>query len=169
METIIQNLLFIARIDQNRQRINKTDLNLAYLVNQSVEIVQIVSPNHDIKIVQNDDATIFGDEDIILQMLKNILDNAVKYSPNSGEIIVTSKKHEDKIFVSIADKGVGIAAENLDKIFERFYRIETVEDVKGSGLGLPIARWIAENHGIKIEVASNFGKGTTFTLIIPLK
>ena len=169
MESIIQNLLFVARMDQNRQKLNKAEFNLAYVVRQAVELKQIVAVNHEIKIVQNDDATIFGDEDIILQMFEKFLDNAVKYSPHGGKISVTSKIDGDKIFVSIADNGVGIAQENFDKIFERFFRVGELDDVEGGGLGLTIARWIADNHGIKIEISSERGKGTAFTLIIPKK
>ena len=169
MESIIQNLLFVARMDQNRQKLNKAEFNLAYIVRQAVELKQIVAVNHEIKIVQNDDATIFGDEDIILQMFEKFLDNAVKYSPHGGKISVTSKVDGDKIFVSIADNGVGIAQENFDKIFERFFRVGELDDVEGGGLGLTIARWIADNHGIKIEISSERGKGTAFTLIIPKK
>ena len=169
MESIIQNLLFVARMDQNRQKLNKADFNLAYVVRQAVELKQIVATNHEFNIVQNDDATIFGDEDIILQMFEKFLDNAVKYSPDGGKISVTSKIDGDKIFVSIADNGVGIAQENFDKIFERFFRVGTLADVKGGGLGLTIARWIADNHGIKIEISSELGKGTTFTLVFPKK
>ena len=167
MESIIQNLLFIARIDQNRQKLNQAYLNLAYVIQRAVELKQIVSPNHKIEIIQNDDAKIFGDEDMILQMLRKILDNAVKYSPGGKKISVISKVEGNKVFVSISDNGVGIAREHFEKIFERFFRVGTVEDVEGGGLGLTIVRWIAENHGIKIEVASELGRGTTFTLIIP--
>ena len=165
MESIIQNLLFIARVDQNRQKLNKTDLNLAYVIRQAVELKQIATSKHKIEILQNDDAKIFGDEDIFLQMLEKFLDNAVKYSPRGGKISVTSKIDGNKIFVSIADNGIGIAPEKFDRIFDRFFRIGAV-DVEGGGLGLTIARWIADNHGIKISVQSELGKGTTFTLAI---
>ena len=129
---------------------------------------QIVALNHKIEIVQNDDAKVFGDEDIFLQMLEKFLDNAVKYSPRGGKISVTSKVDGDKVFVSIADNGVGIAQEHFDKIFERFFRAGVV-DVEGGGLGLTIAKWIADNHEIKISVQSEIGKGTTFTLNILYK
>ena len=169
MESIIQNLFFIARIDQNRQNFNPTNLNFSYLIQRAVELKQIVAPNYEIEIIQNDDAKTFGDEDLILQMLEKILDNAVKYSPNNKKITVISKVDGENILVSIADKGVGIEQENLEKIFERFFRVGTVEDVEGGGLGLTIARWIADNHKIKIKIESEFGKGTTFNLIIPKK
>lgn len=167
MDDILKNLLFITRIDRNCQKINKVKLNSAQLVKRAAELKKIVAPNYNFEIIQNDDAEIFGDEDLILQMLERFLDNAVKYNPENKKITVSSKVDGGKIFVSIADNGVGIAREYLDKIFERFFRIGTVEDVRGSGLGLSIAKWIADNHDIKIEVASELGRGTTFTLVIP--
>lgn len=169
MESIIQNLLFIARVDQGRQKLNRSEFNLAYVVRRAVELKQVVTSDHEIEIVQNDDAEIFADEDMILQMLGKILDNAVKYSPDGGKIFVTSKSGGGKILVSVADNGVGIAQEHFEKIFERFFRIGTVADVEGGGLGLTIVRWIAQSHGIEIEIASEVGAGTTFTLIIPQK
>ena len=167
MENIIQNLLVISRIDQNRQEVSKTNLNLAYLISNAVELIQSVAPDYQIEIVRNDDAQIFGDENLILDMLRKILDNAVKYSPDNKKISVTSKVDGGKIFVSIADNGVGIAREKLDKIFERFFRVSEVDNVRGGGLGLTIARWVADIHDIKISVESELGKGSTFTLIIP--
>ena len=167
MGNIIKSLLFIARIDQNRQKVNKTKLNPAHLINQAVESKKIIAPNYQIEITQNNDAEIFGDEDLILQMLEKFLDNAVKYNPDNKKIIVSSKIDGDKLYLKIADSGVGIAPENLEKIFERFFRIGAVENVEGGGLGLTIARWIADNHGIKISVESKLGNGSTFTLIIP--
>ena len=166
MDSILRNLLFITRIDRNCQKINKVRLNSAQLIKRAIELKQLVAPNYNFEIVQNDDAEIFGDENLILQMLEVFLDNAVKYNPENKKITVSSKVDGDKIYLSISDTGVGIAPENLDKIFERFFRIGTV-DVEGGGLGLTIARRIADNHGIKIAVASTLGKGSTFTLTIP--
>ncbi len=167
MDRILRNLLFISRVDQNRQKVNKAKLNLAYLIQQAVELKQITAPSYNFQILQNDDAAICGDEDLILQMLEVFLDNAVKYNPDNKKIIVVSKVIGDKINLSISDSGAGIEPEHFDKIFERFFRICAVEDVEGGGLGLTIARWIADSHNIKIEIASELGKGTTFTLIIP--
>ena len=167
MDSILRNLLFITRIDRNCPKINKVKLNSAQLVQRAVELKQLVAPNYNFEIVQNVDAQIFGDEDLILQMLEVFLDNAVKYNPENKKITVSSKVDGDKIYLSISDTGVGIAPENLDKIFERFFRIGAVENVEGGGLGLTVAHKIADNHGIKISVESTLGKGSTFTLTIP--
>ena len=130
-----------------------------------------VISTHEIFLGKNDAAEIFADKTMILQMLRIFLDNATKYTPEGGKISVNSELRDDKIFLSISDTGIGVAPENIEKIFERSVRIDSedlVKDVRGSGLGLSIAKWIAKNHGIKIEVSSKLGAGTTFTLIIPL-
>ncbi|MBQ3336023.1 MAG: ATP-binding protein, partial [Selenomonadaceae bacterium] len=97
-------------------------------------------------------------------------DNAVKYTPEGGSIKVSLVVYGEKILLSISDSGIGIAPENQEKIFSRFFRVDSedlVSEANGSGLGLSIAKWIADNHEIKIFVASALGKGTTFTLRIP--
>ena len=104
-------------------------------------------------------------------MLRIFLDNAVKYTPEGGTIKVFSKINGKKILLNISDSGIGIAPENQKKIFDRFFRIDSedlVSEANGSGLGLSIAKWIADSHGIKISVASTLGKGTTFTLAVPI-
>ena len=106
-----------------------------------------------------------------MQILRIFLDNAIKYTPNGGYINLSSVKQDDEILISIADSGIGIAAENFDKIFERGVRIfdnDFVGKTKGSGIGLFIAKMIADGHDITIDVESTVGKGTTFTLKIPL-
>ena len=105
-------------------------------------------------------------------MIRIFLDNAVKYTPEGGSICVVSVRDGEKIALSISDTGIGIAPDNQDKIFDRFFRIDSedlVSEANGSGLGLSIAKWIADSHDIKISVDSELGKGTTFTLEIPLK
>ena len=122
--------------------------------------------------LKNEPAKIFGDETTIRQMLRIFLDNAVKYTPVGGSIKVSSAIDGGKISLSISDSGIGIAPENQKKIFDRFFRIDSedlVSEANGSGLGLSIAKWIADSHGIKISVDSEPGKGTTFTLTIPIK
>ncbi|MBQ7197824.1 MAG: ATP-binding protein, partial [Selenomonadaceae bacterium] len=118
-----------------------------------------------------DAAQIYGDKAAMLQILRIFLDNAIKYTPNSGSVKLSSIKQGDKVFVSIADNGIGIAAEDFDKIFERGVRLSGnsfVNEVGGSGIGLYMAKVIADSHDITIDVESTVGKGTTFTLAIPI-
>ena len=171
MKNLLENLLFLARTDQDRQKIYKEKVELSEMVSDVIRKMQKVISTHEVELLKNDSAKIFADKTMILQMLRIFLDNATKYTPEGGKISVSSEKISDKIILKISDTGIGIAAENIEKIFERSVRIDSenlVKEVRGSGLGLSIAKWIAENHGIKIEVQSKLGEGTTFKLLIPV-
>lgn len=170
MQALLENLLFLSRTDQHRQKLNKKALDLDDIVGDVMGKMKTVIKTHNVELTKNSPAKIFGDETTIRQMLRVFLDNAVKYTPEGGSIKVSSVVHRKKILLSISDSGIGIAPENQQKIFDRFFRIDSedlVSEVNGSGLGLSIAKWIADNHDIKISVASQLGKGTTFTLEIP--
>ena len=171
MQALLENLLFISRTDQNRQKLNKKILDLDDIVGDVMQKMKVAIKTHEVNLLKNEPAKIFGDETTIRQMMRIFLDNAVKYTPAGGSIKVDSKVTGDKVLLSISDSGIGIAPENVDKIFDRFFRVDTedlVSEANGSGLGLSIAKWIADAHGIKISVASELGKGTTFTLEIPI-
>ena len=172
MQDLLENLLFLSRTDQNRQRLNKKTLDLDDIVGDVMSKMKTVVKTHTVELISNPPVKIFADETTIRQMIRIFLDNAVKYTPAGGRISVESKIIGKNILLSVTDSGIGIAPENLQKIFDRFYRIDSedlVSAVKGSGLGLSIAKWIADSHGIKISVDSTLGEGTTFTLTIPKK
>ena len=112
-----------------------------------------------------------ADPQRITQVLRNLLDNAVKYSPQGGLVVVRGEVREDEVVISVADQGVGIAPEHLNRLFEKFFRAETGlgRHVVGSGLGLPIAQTIVESHGGRIWAESQLGQGTTLYFTLPLK
>ena len=171
MQDLLENMLFLSRTDRNTQKINKKILDLDDIVGEVMSKMKTVVKTHKVELIKNVPVKIFGDETMIRQMLRIFLDNAVKYTPEGGSIKVASTIDGDKIFLRISDTGIGIAPENQAKIFERFFRIDSEDLVwaaNGSGLGLSIAKWIADTHAIKISVDSALGKGTTFTLEIPI-
>ncbi|HUW13403.1 MAG TPA: ATP-binding protein [Anaerolineae bacterium] len=106
----------------------------------------------------------------IEQVLRNLLDNAVKYSPQGGLIVVRGEIRGDEVVVSVADQGVGIAPEHVNRLFEKFFRVTSAlgRHVVGSGLGLPIARTIVESHGGRIWAESQLGQGSTLSFTLPL-
>ena len=170
MQKLLESLLFIARTDQNRQTLDKKVLDLNDIVNDVMKKMRTVTPTHEVKLTQNDTVKIFGDETTIRQMLRIFLDNAIKYTPEGGNISVASKVDGNNVLLTVSDSGIGISSDDLTKIFDRFFRVKSeklVSEAKGSGLGLSIAKWIADNHDIKISVDSKLGEGTTFTLTIP--
>lgn len=107
----------------------------------------------------------------IEQVLRNLIDNAIKYSPDGGLIVVRGEIQGDEIIVSVADQGVGIAPEHLNRLFEKFFRVKSGlgRHVVGSGLGLPIARTIVESHGGRIWAKSQLGEGSTLYFSLPLE
>ncbi len=112
-----------------------------------------------------------ADQDRVAQVLRNLLDNAIKYSPQGGVIVVRGKVCEDEVVISISDQGIGIAPEHLNRLFEKFFRVKSGlgPHVVGSGLGLPIARTIVESHGGRIWAESQVGQGTTLHFTLPLQ
>ena len=169
MKNLLESLLFLARADQNTQKLHKENFSLSDMIEDIVHKMQKVITTHEIVLIENDSTEIFGDKTAIRQMLRIFLDNAIKYTPAGGKISLSSKVSGKNIFVKISDTGIGISEENLPKIFTRFFRIDSenlVAEADGSGLGLSIAKWIADNHNIKIDVESKLGEGTSFTLKI---
>jgi signal transduction histidine kinase len=106
----------------------------------------------------------------IEQVLRNLVDNAIKYSPEGGLVVIQGEAHENEVVISVADQGVGIAPEHLNRLFEKFFRVESGlgRHVVGSGLGLPIARTIVESHGGRIWAESQVGEGTRLYFTLPL-
>jgi len=110
--------------------------------------------------------TVMGDSDSLIRLLVNLLDNAIKFTDHGG-VTVTGRSEANSLSVEIADTGPGIAPEHLDRIFDRFYRVETARFTHGTGLGLAIARQIVRAHGGKIAVTSHVAEGTRFTISLP--
>jgi signal transduction histidine kinase len=102
-------------------------------------------------------------------VLRNLLDNAVKYSPDGRLVILSGESRDDEVIVSVADQGVGISPEHLNRLFEKFFRVDSglKRHVVGSGLGLPICRTIVEAHGGRIWAESKVGQGSTFYFMLP--
>ena len=115
------------------------------------------------------DYTVYGDETQLTSMFNNLVDNAVKYTLPGGKVEVTGSSEEDRIVVSISDTGIGIPEQKLNRIFERFYRVDKDRSkaTGGTGLGLSIVRHVAENHGGSVAVESAMGRGSTFTVYLP--
>ncbi len=113
--------------------------------------------------------TVLGDETQLTSMFSNLVENAVKYTPPGGRVEVIGESDEGEIVVRISDTGIGIPAENLARIFERFYRVDKArsKETGGTGLGLSIVRHVAENHGGHVTVESTLGEGSTFTVRLP--
>lgn len=172
MQSLIEKLLFLARADQQRLPMHKERIDLAPLVDDVTKKMALIAAHHEIELRTNDHGTVYVDPLLMKQMMRIILENSMKYTPAGGRITVDLRRGAGEMLLSLADNGIGIAKEHQEKVFERFYRIDSSrargkEAPGGTGLGLSIARWIAERHGIGIELVSDLGKGTTFIFHVP--
>ena len=113
--------------------------------------------------------TLTGDADKLIQVLINLIDNAIKYTPNGGRIRVEARQREDAVEIAVSDSGIGIPAKEIPRIFERFYRVDRARsrEMSGTGLGLSIVKHIIEAHGGKVSVESQVGKGSRFVVTLP--
>jgi signal transduction histidine kinase len=112
-------------------------------------------------------ATVYGNPDQIERVLANLLENAFRYTPAGGRVRIDCRRDGGAIVVTVDDSGVGISPENLERIFDRFWRADPVRSPKGSGLGLSIARALARRHGGDITVTSRYGLGSKFVASFP--
>ncbi|EFH88115.1 ATP-binding protein [Ktedonobacter racemifer] len=167
---LINDLLDVSKIQAGRLGYAKEPFDLDALINEIVETAQLTSPGHRLMIHGASHATISGDRDKLGQVFINLLSNAIKYSPQADHVDISLETVQDGAFVRIQDVGIGIPKERQDRLFERFYRVDTSKqnDVPGLGLGLYIAREIIKHHGGEITVSSEEGKGSIFSVSLPL-
>lgn len=169
LNRLVSELLDVARIETGRLEIRRAPMDLAALVLDAVEQARAVDHAHIISLdVIRPIPMIPADAGRLEQVLGNLLDNARKYSPGGGHIQVELRGTEQDLLVSVRDRGIGIAASEQGRLFERFYRAESgVRRASGLGVGLHISRQIVQAHGGRIWVESAPGQGSTFTFTIP--
>jgi signal transduction histidine kinase len=171
LENLISDILESSTIEAGFLEIEKQPTLLARIAKRAIEQVSVRARRHRFIVsFPPGFPVVDADPRRIEQVLHNLLDNAVKYSPNGGLVVVRGDVREGEVQISVADQGVGIAPEHLNRLFERFFRIKskTTPNVLGTGLGLPIARTIVESHGGRIWAESTLGSGTTFFFTLPL-
>jgi len=173
MSSLIDQLLTLARADAGKEQWNFTELNLGKLITNLSTDVEILCQEKGLsfQLGQPQDLVVKGDEARLRELFMNLLDNAIRYTPTHGTISVSLRCEGQMAVVAITDTGVGIPAEDIPFIFERFYRVDKSRSRAegGSGLGLAICKHIVEAHGGKIEAESQVGVGSTFSVWLPLQ
>jgi signal transduction histidine kinase len=169
MRRLINELLLLAQADA-AQAIARAPLRLNELVTEAVAAVQRQAPDHSYQLELAAPLEVIGDEERLTQLVRNLLENAAKYTPPGTRVDVRLGQSGSVAQLSVADTGPGIAAEHLAHLWDRYYRVEEVRSRAsgGTGLGLPIVKFIAEAHGGRADVISQVGAGTTFTIELPL-
>jgi signal transduction histidine kinase len=169
---LVTDLLLLAKAEAGQLPLTKINLPLDELLMEVFGEMRVLAGSRvRVKLAEIDQLQVNGDRDRLKQVLINLIANAIKFTPVGGEVFLSLSRAGNHAKLIVRDTGPGIPAEDLPYIFERFYRAEksrTRSGTSGFGLGLSIAHWIVEQHGGRIEVSSQEGKGTTFAVWIPL-
>ena len=171
LSSTLKNVLDLAWSETPSEQKNAKPFNLTLLMEELLETAQKMAIDKEITVSGKIEKGIklYGFKDKLGRAVLNMIDNAVKYTPNLGSIEMTLKKEKVKALVKIHDTGLGIPERDLPRIFDRFYRGASTDKIFGSGLGLAISKAIVMSHHGEIKVKSEVSKGTTFTIILPLK
>ncbi len=169
---LVDGLLLLSRSDVGLIRMSRRPVDVKTLLEELARDLQPLAESHAVKLEMKsiEAAEILGDPEHLRRLFLNLIDNGIKYTPPGGSVAVSLEKNERWMILRVADTGIGIAPEDQEKIFQRFYRTAAARarGEGGAGLGLAIARAIAEVHGGKIQVESSVGRGSTFTVLLPL-
>jgi two-component system phosphate regulon sensor histidine kinase PhoR len=170
---MVNELLDLSRIESGTVQLLLDDVDLIRVARSNSERLKLFAERQGLKVVldlPDRVPPVRGDEDRLGQVLINLLHNAVKFSPEGGEVVVGVREGEGEVLVWVRDPGIGVPATDRVRIFERFYKVDRarVRGRGGTGLGLSIARHVVESHGGRIWVESEEGEGSTFTFTIPL-
>jgi len=172
MEKIVSDLLLLSQLDSPARSLRKEPIAVPELLQTALDSVAPLGETKKQILEWKCSAGIppfFGDSQKIHQMLVNLLQNAVNYTPEGGKIAVEARKEEGGIQIEVTDSGIGIPSEDLPRIFERFYRVDKgrSRELGGTGLGLSIVKHIAEAHGGRVSVESKLGQGSRFKVFLP--
>ena len=173
LNNIIDNILDFSKIEAGRKTYDFADGDMAEVIEKVLSSYryQIINSGFDVQTnIAPDLPPVLMDHDAMAQAISNLLDNAIKYSREVKKLSITTERRGSDLSVEIADQGIGIPRAEQAKVFEKFYRVGNglVHDVKGSGLGLSLVKHIIEAHKGTISVESDLGKGTRFTILLPL-
>ncbi|MBI4431647.1 MAG: HAMP domain-containing protein [Candidatus Omnitrophica bacterium] len=171
MSRLVEMLLFLSNAEAEKVALNLEPIPLKQMIEEMAETARVLAePKHlRVEVIDGTDAVIRADEMRLKQLFLNLVDNAVKHTPEGGRITLGYRLENGEVELTVADTGVGIETQHLPRIFDRFYRVDSARSrVEGSyGLGLSICKWIAEAHGGTIRVQSRPGEGSTFGVRLP--
>lgn len=171
MANMINSFLNVSRLESAKLLIDKAPFNLDSMINEVVREMEMTVTSHHISYKGCDNMLVEADEDKISSVITNLLSNAVKYSPSGTEIGVKCEVTDDKVRISVSDKGMGLAETDSKRVFDRYFRVEDnhTRHISGFGIGLYLSAEIIRRHGGDIWVESELGKGATFYFSLPLK
>lgn len=168
---LVQQIIELSRLQADDPLDAPVAVHLDDVIATAVDTSRMDAENKNIQVMVGgtSDLQVFGNEQQVLAAVSNLVSNAVSYSENDSTVLVTTRVDEGSVDISVVDQGIGIPAEELDRIFERFYRVDPARhrSTGGTGLGLSIVKHVAATHGGEVRVWSAEGQGSTFTLTLP--
>lgn len=169
MAALLSQLLMLARADKGRQVVQREPVDLSELVEMvaETEAEQAEARNITVQTELEPGVTVQGDETLLMRLLINLTENAIRYGRPGGQVKLTLRRQNGQAVGTVEDDGIGIAPEDLDKIWQRFWQADPARSGGGAGLGLSMVRWITQAHGGRVTVQSEPGKGSIFTFFLP--
>ena len=169
---LVQEIIDLSRIQDQNTMQNSEMVSLNKVVEEAIYQSKVRAEKRHVEInfAADEEVEFFGDRKQLVMAISNLVENAINYSPERTTVNVVLRKNEDVAEIAISDQGVGIAESDIERIFERFYRVDSARsrDTGGTGLGLSIVKHVISNHGGDIQVWSVPGTGSTFTVLLPL-
>jgi two-component system sensor histidine kinase SenX3 len=171
LAALVQDIIELSRLQGASVSQEGTAVDINAVISEAVDRSQLPAESKNIEIVVGErvEATVFGDRDLLVTALRNLIDNAIRYSPENTKVGIGVRSKEGLIAVSVTDQGEGLSLEDQERVFERFYRVDAARSrhTGGTGLGLSIVKHVASNHGGEVTLWSRPGQGSTFTLRLP--
>ncbi len=170
LSAIVDDLLDLSRIESGAT-MNWTPINIAGVINEAVANSRNFAQRHQVELIigENSPAHVYGDSTQLVSALLNLVENGIKYSEANSSVRVHSEIAGSEVRISVTDQGIGIAAKDHERVFERFYRVDRARSraTGGTGLGLSIVRHVVTNHGGRVDLVSEEGLGAAFTIVLP--
>jgi two-component system sensor histidine kinase SenX3 len=169
---LVQEIIDLSRIQDQNTMQNSEMVSLNKVIEEAIDQSKVLAGKRHVELnfASDEDVQFFGDRKQLVMAISNLIENAINYSPERTSVNVLLRKNNEVAEISISDQGVGIAEADIERIFERFYRVDSARsrDTGGTGLGLSIVKHVISNHGGDIQVWSDPGTGSTFTVLLPL-
>ena len=171
LTNVIRDIIDLSQVQSDDPLATASPVEVDRIINDAIDAVQLLADLHSVEIVQvkSPDVKIMGDEYQLVMAIRNLLTNAITFSPVNSRITVGAKLKDGVVELTVSDQGIGISLENQSRIFERFYRVDPARSrsTGGTGLGLAIVKHVCQNHGGEVSVWSVQGQGSTFTMKFP--
>jgi len=171
LAALVQDIIELSRLQGANVAQQGQEVDINDVVSEAVDRSQLPAESKNIHIVIGGrvDAKVYGDQDLLVTALRNLIDNAIRYSPENTRVGIGLRAKEGLVSISVTDQGEGLSAEDQERVFERFYRVDSARSrhTGGTGLGLSIVKHVVSNHGGEVTLWSQPGQGSTFTLRLP--